>query len=116
MLEGVVAGAEHALERLAGQGVVRRLVVHVVVAGAVVPGDAARADHAVVAVVEGQVVEHQVAQPQAEGGRERGQAGDDVVAHVPELHFVLRLRVGQQKRVEIGRFVLPAQDEIDARR
>ena len=109
----IVAGAEHPLERLARVGVVRRLQVHVVVARAAVPGQPDRADDAVQPVVIRQVVEHQVAVGDPERRIDAGRGHHHVVADVAHLRQALRLRIGEQQRVERGRLILPPQREVD---
>ena len=103
MLEGVVARPEHPLPGLARAPVVAGLRVDVVVARAVVPGDAGRTQDLQVARVEREVVEHDVAVVDAEGGLAAERAGDDVVAQVAELGAVRGLRVGEQQGLEARR-------------
>ena len=92
---------------------VRRLVVEIVVAADAVPGQAHRADDAVEAIVERQVVEQQVAQRQAEAGRGAPERREHVVADEVELRIRLGLGVGEHHDVEALRLVLAAQREVD---
>ncbi len=114
ILERAVAGAEHALERLSRSAVVRRLEVHVVVAGANIPGHPHGAGDTVIAVIDRQIVEHHVAMVQAEGGVHPAGLRYDVIADVVHFGQRLGLRVGEQDHIELGGFVLPVQCEVDA--
>ena len=120
MLVRVVGRPEDALPGVARARDVRRLVIKVVVAADVPPRQPDRADDAVEAVVERQIVEHQVADRHAEGGRAAGpdvdQPDDHVVAHVFDLGGRLGLRIGHQDDVEAGRLVDARQLEVDRRR
>jgi len=94
--------------------VVGRLEVHVVVAAAIIPWQANRADDPVVAVVVGQVIEHQVAMRDAECGIHPCGRNHHVVADIADLGEAFRLGIGEQDGGELRRLVLAAEREIDA--
>ncbi len=113
VLERVVARAEHALPGLARVTVVAGLRVDVVVAGAVVPGNAGRGEHLEIAGIESEIVEDDVAVVDGEGGAAAQRAGNDVVAQIAELGTVLGLRVGEQQNLELWGLRPALQRKVD---
>ena len=111
--EGVIVRPEHPLVGLAAAAPVGGLEVEVVIAADVPPGQADRADDRVVAVVERQVVEHDVAGREAEPGFRPRERLDHVLADEVDFDVRFRLRVGEHHDLERSGFVLPAQREID---
>ena len=92
-------------------------VVDVVVAGAVVPGDAGGAQKAQVARVERQVVGDHIAVVDTERRPADGQhRGDDVVPHIVELGDALGLGIGHEQGLELGRLLPTLQGEVDGPR
>ncbi len=83
------------------------------VARAVVPGNAGRAEDVEIARQERQVVAHDVAVMDAEGRVGAEHARDDVVAHVAELGRIAGLRVGKEQHVEALGLLAAAQREVD---
>ena len=104
---------ELALPSLARVVPVGRLEIEVVVAPDIVPGQADRPDEAVVAVIERQVVEHEVADRDAEAGPGVLDDAHQVVADEVELGLGLGLRVGDEQHVEPLGFRLAPEAEID---
>ncbi len=96
--------------------VVRRLEVHVVVAATVEPGQPDGAHDAVVSRIVRQIVKHDVAVSDAERRRRSIDDGYHVIANITDFIQAFRLRIGEQHRIELSRFLPPAQREVDARR
>ena len=114
VLKCVVARPEHALPGLARGAVVAGFRVDVVVAGAVMPGDAGSAQNLQVTRIERQVVEHDVAVIDAERCAASGDCGNDIVAQVGKLRAVLGLRIGQQCDLETRSLLLAPERKVDA--
>ena len=104
--EGIVVRAEHALVGFAAVASVGGLEVEVVVAADIPPRQADRPDDPVVAVVEREIVEHDVAQREAELRLRARQRLDDVLADIVDLDIRLRLRIGEQHDLEGVRLLL----------
>ena len=85
MLEGVIARAVGLLECLARIFPARRVQVQVMIANQIVPGHADLPDDAVVALVEGEVIGHDVPDRHPEGGLGADQRVHDVVADEADL-------------------------------
>ncbi len=111
--KGVIIGAIDPLERFARQRAVGRLEVEVVIAADVPPRQADGADDAVVATVEREIVEHDVAGGEAEFGGRPGERLDHILANVIDLDLRLRLRIREQHDLEGVGLLLRANDEID---
>ena len=112
VVEGVVRGAVDALERLGGVGVVRHVVVVVVVAGQVPPGQADGRHDVVHARVAGEVVVDDVAHGEPERGVRADKLRHDVVADVVELLLAVGLGVGEDDDVELLGLLLPYDGEV----
>ena len=114
VVEGVVGRPVGALEALVGVPVVDGVVVLVVVAEHVVPGDADQAHGAVQGRGHRKVVEEHVAQGDAEGGLAADQLLDHVVGEVVHLLLVAHLRIAEEQGSEARRLGLRPQREVDA--
>ena len=79
------------------------------VARAVMPGNAGRAEVAHVPGVERQVVAHDVAMMDRKRRPDVEHAGQDLVTHIAEFRRIGRLRVGEQQGVEALRLPLAPQ-------
>ena len=104
--ERVIVRAEHAPIGLAAVAAVGRLVIEVVVAADIPPGQADRADDLVVAVVEREIVEHDVAGGEAEFRARPRERVDHVLADEIDFRVRLRLRIGEHDDFEGARLVL----------
>ncbi len=113
VLESIMPCTEHPLPRLTRSAIALGRMIEVVIAGAMMPGDASRAQHLQVARVEGEVVGNHIAVIDAEGSAGAQQGGDDVVAHVVELGGILGLRVGYQQRFEVAVLLVPDQRKVE---
>jgi hypothetical protein len=84
-----------------------------VITGNVVPGNADLADNAVVAIVEREVVEHDIAGRDAKGRAAANQRVHHIGADEIDRGRALRMRIGEQQDVEPARLVRLRQCEID---
>ena len=100
VLEGVVGGAEDSLEGFVGVFVVGGVEVEVVIADEVEPGAVDEGDDGVVVVVDGEVVEDDVTEGDAEGCVGADEFGDGVLGHVAEFLVVAGLGVAEEDRFE----------------
>ena len=111
--EGVIGRAEDALVGFAAAPTVRRLEIEIVIAADVPPRQADGADDTVVALVEREIVEHDVAGRDAEFRVGVLKRGNNVLADEVDFGVGLGLRVSEHHDLEGLRLLLPREGEID---
>ncbi len=114
--EGVIVRAENAAKGFAAVLAVRRFEIEIVIAADDPPRKPERTEDRVQARIDGQIVEGDVAAIDREARLRVLQRFDQILADEIDLGFVLRLRVGEQHRLERFRLLLRFQRKIERRR
>ena len=113
IVECVIIGAVDPLERLAAVTSIWRLEIEIVIAADIPPGNAYCADDGVVALIEREIVEHNVAGGEAEFRLRSVQGFDHVLADEIDFRVRFRLRVGEEDDFEFAGLVLSPQRKIE---